>query len=143
MFRRIVLGLVICVAGCAAPAQDNDPYVAFARDYFTLLQKRDLVTATSKFDPELKADPEFKDDDQKAMVALLAVIIPADPPRSSKVVENRSIDSYGVPATFVVIEYEFPSGQRRFEITMRKIGERIVVRYLKTGAEFNFNGNST
>jgi hypothetical protein len=138
-FRRILLLLSIVLAGCATQPAADDPYVAFARHYFELLQQRNYDAVEAKLDPEFKSDPNFKSEDLKALFAFFAIAVPQERPLSSKV---TAYQPHGKEGTTVTIEYQFPNTETKFDITMRGSGENIVVRHFNVHSDFDLKGDA-
>jgi hypothetical protein len=77
--------LTVILVGCATPQPAaDDQYVAFARSFFELLQHKDFAAAKAKFDGEIEGDT------LDTLLQLSVLLIPKDPPLSSKVVQYRS-----------------------------------------------------
>ena len=143
MFRCVIFLASLILAGCATQVPDNDPYVAFARHYFELLQHKDNAAIEATFDAELTSDPQFKSEDLKTLLSLIEILVPSDPPLSSKVVEYRPSRLDGMPVTSVTIEYQFPKAETRFEIVMRGSGQDIRVRHFDLHSDIELNGDET
>jgi hypothetical protein len=133
VFKRIIaIFWTVILVGCATPQPAaDDQYVAFARSFFELLQHKDFAAAKAKFDGEIEGDT------LDTLLQLSVLLIPKDPPLSSKVVQYRSSRVDGKPVMTVGIDYEFPNVEAQFEITMRGSGDDIWVRHFKVHSEIN------
>lgn len=124
-FRLIAVACCVVLAGCSqaalmkhfTPPEDE----AIARQYFDQLRQR-------KFDQiEHDLDPSLVDSSITSTLAQMAAMLPAESPKSAKVVGAHVFHGPEFSRTNITLEYEFPSKWLLVDITTQKKADAFTI----------------